>query len=306
MWKDFFYYSKSERRAVYVLLTLIALLLVATFINSRSDSLDIEQTAETTAKTDSFLSEVRMIEDRQVTGMTTFNRDRPKVRELFAFDPNSADSIELSRLGLSPFIVRNVMKYRQKGGRFATAASFSRVYGLTDEQFSVLEPYIRIPERWNPVVSSSAVRSVDTMKIVRRKPVIMKYPEGTLVDVNVADTAELKKIPRIGSVIARNIVIYRERLGGFHALEQLLEVRFVTPEMLKWFTIGDTPVRKLALNKAGLDKLRAHPYLNFYQAKVIVEYRKKKGEIKSLSQLSLYEEFTEKDLIRLSAYVSFD
>lgn len=306
MWKDFFYYSKSERRAVYVLLTLIALLLVATFINSRSDSLDIEQTAETTAKTDSFLSEVRMIENRQVTGMTTFNRDRPKVRELFAFDPNSADSIELSRLGLSPFIVRNVMKYRQKGGRFATAASFSRVYGLTDEQFSVLEPYIRIPERRNPVVSSPAVRSVDTMKIVRRKPVIMKYPEGTLVDVNVADTAELKKIPRIGSVIARNIVIYRERLGGFYSLKQLLEVRFVTPELLKWFMIGDTPIRKLALNKVGLDKLRAHPYLNFYQAKIIVEYRKKKGKIESLSQLSLYEEFTEKDLIRLSAYVSFD
>lgn len=306
MWKDFFYYSKSERRAVYVLLTLIALLLVATFINSRRDSLNFEQTAETTAQTDSFLSEVRMIENRQVTGMTTLDRDKPKIRELFAFDPNFADSIELSHLGLSPFVIRNVMKYRQKGGRFATAASFSRVYGLTDEQFSVLEPYIRIPERRKPIASLPAVCSVDTMKIVRRKPVIMKYPEGTLVDVNVADTVELKKIPRIGSVIARNIVTYRERLGGFHVLEQLLEVRFVTPELLKWFTIGDTPIRKLALNKASLDKLCAHPYLNFYQAKVIVEYRRKRGKIKSLSQLSLYEEFTEKDLIRLSAYVSFD
>ena len=28
MWKDFFYYSKSERRAVYVLLVLIALFVV--------------------------------------------------------------------------------------------------------------------------------------------------------------------------------------------------------------------------------------------------------------------------------------
>jgi hypothetical protein len=46
--------------------------------------------------------------------------------------------------------------------------------------------------------------------------------------------------------------------------------------------------------------------LNFYQAKIIVEHRKKRGEIKSLSQLSLYEEFTEKDLKRLSAYFSFD
>lgn len=306
MWKDFFYYSKSERRAVYVLLTLIALLLVATFIHSQRDHQNIGPIAEMTAETDSFLSEIRMMENRRASGLTTLDKNKPKARELFAFDPNSADSIELSRLELSPFVVRNVMKYRQKGGRFATAASFSRIYGLSGEEFAALEPYIRIPERRKLVTSLPAVRSIDSMKIERQEPVIIKYPEGTLVDVNAADTVELKKIPRIGSVIARNIVAYRERLGGFYTLEQLLEVRFVTPELLKWFTIGDIPIRKLALNKAGLDKLRAHPYLNFYQAKVIVEYRKKKGEIKSLSQLSLYEEFTEKDLERLSAYVSFD
>lgn len=44
----------------------------------------------------------------------------------------------------------------------------------------------------------------------------------------------------------------------------------------------------------------------FYQAKVIIEYRRKKGKLKSLSQLSLYEEFTEKDLERLSHYLAFD
>ena len=56
-----------------------------------------------------------------------------------------------------------------------------------------------------------------------------KYPEGTLVDVNSADTAELKKIPGIGSGIAGGIVRYRERLGGFYALIQLEEVKHVTP-----------------------------------------------------------------------------
>ena len=133
-----------------------------------------------------------------------------------------------------------------------------------------------------------------------------KYPEGTLVDVNSADTAELKKIPGIGSGIAGGIVRYRERLGGFYALSQLEEVKHVTPELLKWFKLDNDSIRKLEINKASLDKLCAHPYLTFYQAKVIVEHRRKKGQIKSLSQLALYEEFTEKDLERLSAYVSFD
>ena len=75
---------------------------------------------------------------------------------------------------------------------------------------------------------------------------------------------------------------------------------------VKWFKLEETPVRRLEINKSGLDKLRSHPYINFYQAKVIVEHRRKKGPIKSLSQLALYEEFTEKDLKRLSAYISFD
>ena len=133
-----------------------------------------------------------------------------------------------------------------------------------------------------------------------------KYPEGTLVEVNSADTTELKKIPGIGSGIAGGIVRYRERLGGFYALSQLEEVKHVTPELLKWFKLENDSTRKLEINKASLDRLRAHPYLTFYQAKVIVEHRRKKGQIKSLSQLALYEEFTEKDLERLSAYVSFD
>ena len=223
------------------------------------------------------------------------------------FDPNLADSIEFLSLGLSPYVVRNVLKYRAKGGRFSTPESFARIYGLTEEQFRILEPYIYISEAFvrrkpvekNVFVPSERVAPRDSIKV-------FKYPQGTLVDVNLADTTELKKIPGIGRGIARAIVAYRERLGGFYSLEQLQEVKFVTPELLEWFKLGDVPLRKLNINKEGLDGLRAHPYLNFYQAKVVVEYRKKRGKITSLSQVSLYEEFTEKDLLRLTPYVCFD
>lgn len=222
--------------------------------------------------------------------------------QLFSFDPNKADSIELSSLGLPSYVVRNVLKYREKGGRFRTADSFSKIYGLTEKQFNSLKPYIRIAQTDTP-----KKEKMDTMvAVVIPERKVFKYPEGTLVDVNVADTAELKKIPGIGSGIAKAIVAYRNRLGGFYSLSQLEEIDYVTPELLKWFKLEGGTIRKLDINRWGLDKLRSHPYLNFYQAKVIIEHRRKRGEIKSLSQLSLYEEFTEKDLIRLSAYVSFD
>ena len=303
MWKDFFYFSLSERRAIYVLLVLMAVLLVAIVwtpapevqsVNVVAEADSLVLTQKYNEKQKSFTKKERMQEE--VTSVLT------------PFDPNLADSIEFLRLGLPSYVIKNVIKYRQKGGRFSTPESFARIYGLTEAKFKELQPYIYISEEFikKPNRKKSAQERSKREEKVDSLQKPFKYPEGTLVDVNTADTTELKKIPGIGGGIARRIVAYRNRLGGFYTLEQLNEVEFVTADLLKWFKLEGDSVRKLPINRVGLDKLRAHPYINFYQARVIVEYRRKKGEIKSLSQLALYEEFTEKDLKRLSAYISFD
>lgn len=301
MWKDFFYYTKSERRAVYALCIGIALLLIAIWmVPDTSKSLLAETPGVDSVALKSFEKEVQSKSYSKREKKRFVAEEIPM--SLTAFDPNMADSIELSRLGLPVYVVRNILKYRQKGGRFKTPESFSRIYGLEPDLYERLKPYIRIAE--SKVIE---VEKKDTMMVregVEKKT--FKYPEGTLVDVNGADTTELKKIPGIGSGIAKAIVSYRSRLGGFYALEQLAEIEYMTPTLMKWFKLEEPVVRPLKVNEAGLETLRSHPYLNFYQAKVIVEHRRKKGKLKSLSQLSLYEEFTEKDLERLSAYLKFD
>ena len=301
MWKDFFYYTKSERRAVYALCIGIALLLVAIWmVPDTSEPLLVEVPNVDSVALKSF--------EKEIQSKSYHKREKKRFVEeeipvsLTAFDPNMADSIELSRLGLPGYVVRNILKYRQKGGRFRTPESFSRIYGLEPDLFERLKPYIRIAEP--EVTEAIKVDTVVIREVVEKKT--FKYPEGTLVDVNGADTTELKKIPGIGSGIARAIISYRTRLGGFYALEQLAEIEYMTPALMKWFKLEEPVVRPLKVNEEGLVTLRSHPYLNFYQAKVIVEHRRKKGKLKSLSQLSLYEEFTEKDLERLSAYLTFD
>lgn len=304
MWKDFFYYSKSERKAVFALSFLIVCLLVAILLAPEKETVIAEEPLAENVRTETDKVEAdsfqRVVEHREKKAVIKKTEAPSRKVVLAPFDPNLADSIELLDLGLSPYVARNVLRYREKGGRFRTPESFARIYGLTEEQFETLRPYIRISESFR--------QKTDTSTYVRRDTfaVVYKYPKGTLVDVGVADTTELKKIPGIGSGISKAIVGYRNRLGGFYSLEQLREVRFVTPEMMEWFKLDSISIRPLPVNRAGLDRLRNHPYLNFYQAKVILEHRKKHGEIKSLSQLSLYEEFTEKDLKRLSAYFSFD
>ena len=305
MWKDFFYYTKSERRAVYVLLVLIALLVVAiVVVPGPVEHSDTEMLSADSVKRENIATQT---DGWKKDSYAVKGKDIPV--SLMDFDPNLADSIELVRLGLPPYVVRNVIKYRQKGGRFRTPESFSRIYGLTEEKFEELKPYIRISDSFVPKPKMRKSESPKTSWKSEKKDTFQrqfKYPEGTLVAVNGSDTTELKKIPGIGSGISKMIVAYRERLGGFYSLEQLAEVKFVTPELLEWFTLDEVEVRKLSINKASLEELRAHPYINYYQAKVMVEHRRKKGKITSLSQLSLYEEFTEKDLQRIFPYISFD
>lgn len=99
---------------------------------------------------------------------------------------------------------------------------------------------------------------------------------------------------------------YRNRLGGFYDIAQLKEIHLDVEKLRPWFNVATSNTRRLNINRTGIERLKAHPYINFYQAKIIVEYRKKKGILKSLKQLSLYEEFTPQDLERISHYICFE
>lgn len=317
MWDEFFYFSKSERRAIFFLLAFIVICLsIAIFVPEKEPEWSEEDKAAI-EDIKRFVANLKTLdEEDSIRFSEMYSRPLQKQTvELSAFEPNLADSNQLLRLGLPRFIVRNILKYRAAGGKFRTADDFSRIYGLSEETFQDLKPYIYISEAFQrkaeatahekPVAvqqdSAASARGI----VLKQFPKVEKYPEGTKVALNDADTTELKKIPGIGSGIARAIVAYREKLGGFYETAQLRDIAYVSEEMLQWFTLGNSPIRPLYVNRASLERLRAHPYLNFYQAKVIVEHRRKQGKIKSLSQLSLYEEFTEKDLERLSPYLSF-
>ena len=126
------------------------------------------------------------------------------------------------------------------------------------------------------------------------------------LDLNASDSAELVKVPGIGPVYARRIIRYRTQLGGFSDLSQLMEIEGLPDSLMKWFIITDTvPLGKIAVNAATLAELRRHPYIDFYQARAIVEYRQERGKIKGPEQLSFMEEFTAQDLDRLLPYLDF-
>ena len=298
MWKDFFYYTKSERRVILLLLAIALLLLGIWVITEYLRPVEVPVTLSESEEIDSFLANLE--EQEKIRKSHTPKNEISAV--LQPFDPNTADSVLLRQLGLPVYIVRNILKYRAKGGVFRSPESFSRIYGLKEEVYQKLKPYITIA----PLVSVSHVRTDTFRQLKDTIPYIPKYEEGTIVDLNKADTSILKRIPGIGSTLARMIVVYRQCLGGFYDVSQLQEVPHVGVELNKWFVVTPAGLHKIQVNSASLDKLRSHPYMDFYKAKAIMEYRRKRGKIKGLSQLSMFEEFTEKDLKRLSPYLTFE
>lgn len=126
------------------------------------------------------------------------------------------------------------------------------------------------------------------------------------LDLNGVDSTELVKLPGIGPATALKIIRYRERLGGYSDITQLAEIEGLPDSLMKWFIITDTiPLTKILVNRATLAELRRHPYIDFYQARAIVEFRDERGAIKSPEQLSFMEEFTAQDLVRLNPYLDY-
>ena len=320
MWKDFFYYSKSERRSILVLTSIGILLLLLGTWTHMTKNMDLPSVDSLSV--DSFCVRVYQRKVRR-DSFPCYNRPARIALALDYFDPNMADSAALCKLGLPSFLARRIVNYRLKGGVFRKKEDLARIYGLSEEQYQALKPYILIDEtslNRHLVADNSLVtdigkgkggdtvqhRQYATSRVVVRDSSLMKYPEGTVVDLNQADTFQLKKIPGIGSGLAKMIIAYRKRLGGYAAVEQLQEIGYVDAGLNKWFKVESAVSRPLKVNRAGLDQLRNHPYMNFYMAKAILEYRRKRGKIKGLSQLSMFQEFTEKDLQRLKPYLDFE
>jgi len=191
---------------------------------------------------------------------------------------------------------------------FRQPADFARLYGLTQKQFKQLQPYIRISDDYRPAAELFAHQEKTTACQRDTVKFPIKLKEGAHVLLNTADTSVLKKIPGIGSYFARQIVAYRNRLGGYSSVSQLTEIDDFPSETLSFFQLSADDanrIRKLNLNKLTLNELKRHPYISFYQARAIVDYRRLHGALHSLDDLKLLNDFSEDKIRQLQPYVEF-
>lgn len=251
---------------------------------------------------------------RKAAWKKKYPRDTIEIR-MQMFDPNTADSSTLVHVGLKKWQASNMLKYRAKGGRYRQIEDMKKIYGMTDSMYMELLPYIQIDTvAVDHYRDSIRQRERDSVK-VDSMPRYVSQKRDTILNLRTADTTELKMIRGIGSYRARQIVRYREQLGGFAHVDQLCEIKALQPlltdsiqaeSLLAHFWLDSVIINPLRVNSAGVEKLQRHPYLSFEQAKAIYELRRKKIHLDSITQLKKVDCFTEQELKRLTPYLSFE
>ena len=270
-WKDFLYFQRGSKLAVVLLLILIVLTLIfnAFITNVNSSELALQQN-------DSIINEFKSFNEQQRIVNYTDNSNKPINSNLSnqSHHPNSYDNSE----------------YYSKSHNYSASKTIS-----------------------NSEVSANEVSANANVKNQRNYTndnyiKVEKLSLGETISLNSTDTTDWKKIPGIGSSYSSRIVKYRAMLGGFARKEQLLEVYGVDADMyasISPYIEEDSNWSKLKINHLEFRELLRHPYLNYSQVKVIVNLRVKKGDLTSINELAILDEFTTSDISRLKPYLEF-
>ena len=227
------------------------------------------------------------------------------VAEPFAFDPNTAGEEELLRLGLPSRTVKSIINYRSKGGQFRKKEDLEKIYTLNEEDYARISPYATFSEN----IAAATARPVTYaggFSATARKP-LDKGP----VDINRANMEAWMSLPGIGETRARQLVSFREKLGGFISVEQIGEMYglpdSVFQSMRQYLVLNNAALRKININALSVAELDAHPYISKRQAELIVAYRDQHGAFVSSEDLGKMRAFSDQSwLAKIKPYLGVE
>ena len=246
--------------------------------------------------------------------------NRLKKYELRYFDPNTASADDWIAFGLRPPTVTTILKYISRGGYFASAADLRKIFGLSAGEFERLSPWVRIAKVTdrNPRETSRFVSAGATLPPNNglNNPVT-RDPNGKkrefrieTVDVNSSDTMAWIALPGIGSKLANRIIGFREKLGGFHSVEQVAETFGLHDStfrlILPYLKLGVAVVKKININTADKETLQSHPYIRWRAADAILRFRSQHGRFTNLEQLQQIGVITVESYQRMLPYLELD
>ncbi|MGB3005771.1 MAG: helix-hairpin-helix domain-containing protein [Chitinophagaceae bacterium] len=293
---EYFIFSRKDRIAVLIIVLIILSIFLIPTIVSKSKLINKNEGQDTT-----WISSLKKLETKETENPqyrqfeddnNNFQYDRrtnsytgKNKGELFYFDPNTLPSEGWIKLGLRGKTIHTIQNYLSKGGKFRKPEDLQRIYGLFPNEYERIAPYIIIESTGETNNNKNF-----TDKHPTEAPPVKTYtPRYAIVDINEADTAALIALPGIGSKLASRIINFRDKLGGFYTLAQVGET-FGLPDstfqkIKQYLKLENTTIKKININSATVDELKAHPYIRYTLANPIIAYRKEHGPFLKVEDL---------------------
>jgi competence protein ComEA len=213
LWKDYFSFTKKERVAVFILLTIIVVFVILPFYYSPSFKEPVVD-EELQAKFDALKNGGANNQNEQTDSLlsvpaNTANNLQNSETHFFYFDPNTIDAAGWKRLGVRDKTIQTILNYRNKGGHFKSADDLRKIYGLRKEEADALAPFVRI-ETAKPVAENNVVQEKTEKEIEVKK-----------IDINKATVDDWKSLPGIGDVLSNRIVKFRNAIHGFKSVDDI-------------------------------------------------------------------------------------
>jgi DNA uptake protein ComE-like DNA-binding protein len=167
------------------------------------------------------------------------------------------------------------------------------------------------PPHWKSLqmVDTADQKTQDIITVYLYDSTLEKTATPVVLEINQADSTQLEKLPMIGGFLAKQIVDYREALGGYYSLTQLLEIKYLkedTWEKLHGQWACNGKVKTIQINTADLETLAKHPYLQWTQAKRIIHYRQAHGPFTTKDEIKMAKAIPDSMWTRIIPYLAVD
>jgi DNA uptake protein ComE-like DNA-binding protein len=148
-------------------------------------------------------------------------------------------------------------------------------------------------------ISSKPLDHTEDIALLEKNLMLLQQNASKVVLININTTfaQQLEELAGVDGKLARRIISYRDKLGGFVSLDQYGEVygmsNYLRLRLAKQTIVTEKYLPKqLSLNHATFKELVVHPYVSPDMAKAIIACRKKKGkfiELTDIQKLPGYE-----------------
>ncbi len=240
--------------------------------------------------------------DKKETNDSKFKKK--KSINYYAFDPNQFEINDWIEFGFSEKQATSIVNYKNKINGFKRKMDLKKVYVISDEKYMELEPFIdiKVVETSNNISKKKDYKFNNTHKTTKKFEII--------ADVNTASIDDLNKVVGIGEYTAKKIVNYRQKLGGFHSINQLSEIKEVSDENLELIkqqlSIDKSKIITLNVNELSIPQLKKHPYISWNVAEAIINQRLK-GKLTNLQFLVDENQLLSQDeLLNLMPYIKYE